>query len=406
MNKDKLRSDEHDLCPHTALSLPPWPCPVTLEQLGTTQAYSPHPPMSFRRPLQELRTTTGSSSRTPSPPPASPGWADPYAPRPAGLPLYTRTTSDPRQQQDPQMEVVDSSTARRRGAGPLDGSSGHGQEEHNDRDEGGNDRKDKAEQAWPSSGIGMEGRIPETRSEFLSKGGAESKINKWEKKIRDPRNQVGWVRFSLSSVFSPFPSSSGGDFLPRNELRTLDRRKLFRGSPHADRSRPPEQKAIGREILADLRGQIPLLVYTVLALFTRLYRIGANNSVVWDEVRFPPLPSFCREVETDATSLSQAHFGKFGAYYLNRTFYFDVRPSGSPLPLSVLQLTPPPSLRSIPLSVKCSSDSPAPSPASTAPSTTPPAPSTPITSPSERCGFFSRFLVWRWCRLRGGRRSS
>lgn len=45
------------------------------------------------------------------------------------------------------------------------------------------------------------------------------------------------------------------------------------------------QGAIGREILSDLRQQIPLIIYTLLALFTRLYRIGASPTVVWDEVR-------------------------------------------------------------------------------------------------------------------------
>ncbi|KAI8325230.1 glycosyltransferase family 39 protein [Martensiomyces pterosporus] len=43
---------------------------------------------------------------------------------------------------------------------------------------------------------------------------------------------------------------------------------------------------------------------TVLCAFTRLYQIGKRASVTWDE----------------------SHFGKFGAYYINRTFYHDVHP--------------------------------------------------------------------------------
>ncbi|KAI9476909.1 Protein O-mannosyltransferase 2 [Coemansia sp. RSA 990] len=43
---------------------------------------------------------------------------------------------------------------------------------------------------------------------------------------------------------------------------------------------------------------------TVLALFTRLHQIGRRALVTWDE----------------------AHFGKFGAYYVNGSFYHDVHP--------------------------------------------------------------------------------
>lgn len=45
-------------------------------------------------------------------------------------------------------------------------------------------------------------------------------------------------------------------------------------------------------------------ILTLIAAATKLYRIGRRNNVSWDE----------------------AHFGKFGAYYLNRTFYHDVHP--------------------------------------------------------------------------------
>ncbi|KAJ2610814.1 Protein O-mannosyltransferase 2 [Coemansia sp. RSA 1285] len=46
------------------------------------------------------------------------------------------------------------------------------------------------------------------------------------------------------------------------------------------------------------------IVLTLLSAMTRFYKIGRSNRVVWDE----------------------AHFGKFGAYYVNGTFYHDVHP--------------------------------------------------------------------------------
>ncbi|KAJ1887354.1 Protein O-mannosyltransferase 2 [Kickxella alabastrina] len=52
------------------------------------------------------------------------------------------------------------------------------------------------------------------------------------------------------------------------------------------------------------RNMLNLIALTLLSAMTRFYKIGRANHVVWDE----------------------AHFGKFGAYYVNHTFYHDVHP--------------------------------------------------------------------------------
>ncbi|KXJ96967.1 dolichyl-phosphate-mannose-protein mannosyltransferase 2 [Microdochium bolleyi] len=58
------------------------------------------------------------------------------------------------------------------------------------------------------------------------------------------------------------------------------------------------------QILDEWESVIAPIIFTALAIFTRLYKIGLSPIVTWDE----------------------AHFGKFGSHYIKRDFFFDVHP--------------------------------------------------------------------------------
>ncbi|CUS20781.1 LAQU0S01e14510g1_1 [Lachancea quebecensis] len=66
----------------------------------------------------------------------------------------------------------------------------------------------------------------------------------------------------------------------------------------------PKDIKVQTSPLAHLESIVMPIAFTLLGFFTRMYKIGVNNHVVWDE----------------------AHFGKFGSYYLRHEFYHDVHP--------------------------------------------------------------------------------
>ncbi|KAL2160244.1 hypothetical protein VTH06DRAFT_1417 [Thermothelomyces fergusii] len=83
--------------------------------------------------------------------------------------------------------------------------------------------------------------------------------------------------------------------------------------PQQPQAADDKKKAKKEPSFLDLLDQwewlIASIVFTALAFFTRLYKIGLSPIVTWDE----------------------AHFGKFGSHYLKREFYFDVHPPAGKL---------------------------------------------------------------------------
>lgn len=84
------------------------------------------------------------------------------------------------------------------------------------------------------------------------------------------------------------------------KLRSI---KSHVGSGRIPQPHPPPATNL-KEFLLQNNEHFPAIIYTLFSCWTRFYKIGLSNVVVWDE----------------------AHFGKFGSHYLKREFYFDVHP--------------------------------------------------------------------------------
>ncbi|KAF8584112.1 glycosyltransferase family 39 protein [Ramaria rubella] len=111
------------------------------------------------------------------------------------------------------------------------------------------------------------------------------------------------VRPNASAAYENGARHYDGDYVDDKELyhdklRTVNIPRIVRGL----RRNPPPTNLT--EFVQQNLEHITPAIYTLLSCWTRFYEIGKAATVVWDE----------------------AHFGKFGSYYLRREFYFDVHP--------------------------------------------------------------------------------
>eukprot|EP00842_Homolaphlyctis_polyrhiza_P001838 jgi/Hompol1/2655/HPOL_002999-RA len=106
-----------------------------------------------------------------------------------------------------------------------------------------------------------------------------------------PMNDTGLRKRTLASMAAAAPSSLAATSDQSTVLPLLEESKI-----HPLISPGVPKMPSGSTIVA--------VLITLVALWTRIYKINQSPYVVWDE----------------------AHFGKFAGYYIKRTFYFDVHP--------------------------------------------------------------------------------